>query len=283
MNVTFYRLLSRTMSNCIFICFDEHYFEFARACINSITENYPGHPTIVVLYTGNNDATINYFKSKKRVKLLDADIDYILNADLHIGRLNNKLIYLRYVMFSNVFDEFDKVLYLDIDVLVLRPLNDLFEQDGFFAVSNATAMVSTFYNQDSRLIELLRSDGILCNPNDVEMINSGVLLVPKNYRTQEYCKQLWDITLKYRDYLAFGDQSAFSIWMYLNKIPAQLRYEYNFQVHFILNGISKGYYPKDISIAHFAYYKPHALFDDLVRGSEHVLSVDRKFKRYSSL
>ncbi|KAA3621480.1 MAG: hypothetical protein DWQ08_14030, partial [Proteobacteria bacterium] len=46
--------------HAIYMCFDDNFFDFARACINSLTQNFPNHPPIFADYAGADLAVTTY-------------------------------------------------------------------------------------------------------------------------------------------------------------------------------------------------------------------------------
>lgn len=119
-------------NNAIFVTFDDGYQLLGMACIQSIKIRYPEHPVILVLFTGYDEAVKNSLLSMENVLLLDKD-KYSFSADgFSSGPVGSPAVYNRYILWSELFAEYDDILYLDSDVLVLDSLEALFSFDDFF-------------------------------------------------------------------------------------------------------------------------------------------------------
>ena len=247
-------------NNAIFVTFDDGYQLLGMACIQSIKIRYPEHPVILVLFTGNDEAVKNSLLSMENVLLLDKD-KYSFSADgFSSGPVGSPAVYNRYILWSELFAEYDDILYLDSDVLVLDSLEALFSFDDFFSVANNCSYftVRVFkpeFENDTNLANLLCSYDLdyPTEPND--MINSGVMLIPKKYRNNENFHQLIKITKDFSDYLGFEDQSAISIWMKMHGIKPYHYYSYNYQTAFLHQNDNPNIL-NEIHILHFSTHKP---------------------------
>ncbi|HUP13946.1 MAG TPA: hypothetical protein VM187_17115, partial [Niastella sp.] len=91
------------MENAIVIMFNDGYFRYARVCIESLKENYPAHPVILVFYDGHDRDILNYLASVDKLKLCRYQPDYRqsigLNTDiLNLGVVNNYRVYFKYIL-----------------------------------------------------------------------------------------------------------------------------------------------------------------------------------------
>jgi len=50
-------------------------------------------------------------------------------------KFNPKVFYARFMMWNDYFKQFDKILHLDVDIYIIRPLDYIFENEDFFIVS----------------------------------------------------------------------------------------------------------------------------------------------------
>lgn len=247
-------------NNAIFLTFDDGYQLLGMACIRSIQQRYPEHPVILVLFNGEDENVLAELQQMPRVKLLDP-VKYAFNAEgFSSGPVGSPAVYNRYILWSDLFDEYDDILYVDSDVLVLAPLDELFSLNGFFSVANncsyyTVRIFDPEYENHPGLHKLLREYQLdyPYEPND--MINSGVMVIPKQYRNAENFNQLVQITRDFSPYLGFEDQSAISIWMKLHDIEPYFCYEYNYQTAF-LNKNSNTNILNEIAILHFSTHKP---------------------------
>ena len=259
--------------NAIFISFDDGFIKYAIACINSIVSNYPAHPKLLLNYSGENE----YFREQLTLidnsALISIDNTQVLE-EVNLGIINNKQAFMRLFLWSNQFDHYDNILYLDADTIILKPLDELFNQDDFYVMADTShSWVSEWvftrkYYGDPRLKWALHSDGLELDSMQKRMCNSGVFVIPKKYRTPTHFNKLWEIEKKYRRFLAIGDQSIISIWCALNNIPLQNSYHNNLQfaslVYFSDNFPSADIInineQKNVNIFHFNAKKPSSSY-----------------------
>lgn len=275
------------MKNAIVLILDDLFIIHAKACINSIKQNYNDHPIIVVYYDGDNEEFIEYLNSIGNliVHVLNNNCFGLIGLDVKavdLGVVNNLKVYYKYLLWTSIFDEYDKILYLDADTLVLNSLEELFTQDDFFAVTDYSESDDyklfrrEFVNCDT-LRSILDQDGLHYPKGVHDMINAGVFLIPKVYRTEFHLRELIAVTYKYSKYMTFADQSAISIWCHKNGIKIQRNYYYNFQVSFYTK-ILQNFLHDKIRIIHFSWCKPgtHS-FQYLRESFNHFVLVDNQF------
>ncbi|HEY9718624.1 MAG TPA: glycosyltransferase, partial [Trichormus sp.] len=125
------------MNNAIFLPFDNNFTLYARACINSIKRNFPEHPRMLVLYDGSEPTFLSFLAGMDNLDLVKtSDMNEIFaRFGLQDSDLNDKryLLY-KYLAWSELFEPYDNVLYLDVDTLVLRPLDDMLSSAEFLVI-----------------------------------------------------------------------------------------------------------------------------------------------------
>lgn len=244
------------MSHALFLSFDDRFANFAIACLNSVRANYPDHPDIVACYTGKRAdmAALLDKMGARRLRASRRVRDAF--ADAPPGPVASLAVYDRLMIWAEDFDEYDNILYLDVDTLVLKPLDDLVGANEFVAVPNHepapdVRVFDPALAGDPSLDMLLKEDG-LAWPGDMDdMINAGVLLVPPAARSKEQYRLLYRLYTRYRPWLHYADQSLLSLWCASNGFRPQNRYNYNFQSPFFTDdGIDLAL--KDIAILHFS-------------------------------
>lgn len=225
------------MNNAIALVFDDDFARYAIACLNSIHANYPRHPDIIAYYPGTNPDVLHALERVSARPVASTPVVRAGFAHAPLGPIGNVAVYDRFMIWTGEFEDYDRVLYLDADTLVLHPLDDLFDTEGFFAVVNhePTEYVRIFHpdqadNPDLR--RLLREDGIEFPHHMDDMINAGVLSVPKTYRTEEHLNLLLELAQRYGSLLHYADQSLLSLWCRMNHISPSKDYRYNFQSPF---------------------------------------------------
>lgn len=225
------------MSNhAIFMVFDDAYEKYTRVCLNSMERNYPDHPTVLAYYDGEDKAFKKYLRSINNLKLIpyEEDTEFVSGLRLH-EEINVSKVYHRYKLWTSLYDEYDSIVHLDADTLILRPFDEIFELPTFFITPNHEMwpMVRVFpegSEQDTDLMNLLQEDELPYPGGIDDMANAGVFMIPKSMRMPHAHNTLVEITERYNKWLQFADQSAISLWCHKLKIPFSPRHEYDFQM-----------------------------------------------------
>jgi lipopolysaccharide biosynthesis glycosyltransferase len=170
----------------------------------------------------------------------------------------------KYLAWSELFEPYDNVLYLDVDTLVLRPLDEMLSTAEFLIIPDNEIRADARVFQvaeyaNSQLLELLHEDGLPLFDQREDMCNAGVFVIPKKFRTNQHLRQLLNIRQRYDRFFAHADQSVISIWCRLNAIRYTPRFDFNFQ-QAMLNSDIKGYDENNVYIIHFSTtFKPNTM------------------------
>jgi len=247
---------ARSPRDAIFVAFDDRYFPFARACLNSLRLNYAGHPPLLVAYRGSRSEVYGFLDTlgpwtDAMPRLGDLPLDAP-----PAGPVGNDIVYQRLWLWSDRFDDFGNILHLDVDTLVLGSLDPLIRKADFFAVSNhePTAggrIFGTTDPGDRDLGRILCGDGLDFPGGMDHMVNAGVFLIPRRYRSGSRFEEIVGITNRYRAFLAYADQSAISLWCLLNRIEASTDYAFNYQTPFLTDPTVRVAFA-DVRILHFS-------------------------------
>ena len=255
------------MENLIYTSFDNNYEQYARMMLNSLDENYPNHPLVII---GHHNVTDNFkeFAAKlNNVQMMEIKEDELATYE-NMGVIGNPMVYDRLRCWSDEFDTFDKILFVDPDVLILKPLDCLFEREDFFVVDNNLDYPgTTFKNIDANLMKMLLDDGIHYNASYGNAA-CGLFVIQRKYRTPEFYSSMLDITVRYNDYLAYADQSALNIWLQKHKIKISNELYLHTQVHHL--NFPNGPKLSDVHVLHFNWKKPFTL--DFFLSSDYINS-----------
>ncbi len=251
--------------NAIFLTFDDGLALCARACLNSIARNYPNHPQLCVFYDGVSAECLDFLSSFANLRIVSNDEMLPLPADMPLGEVGHIGVYRKFFVWSSFFDLYGKVLYLDIDTLVLKPIDELFAKDDFVAVSNFEPLESVrifdpAHWGNRELLAKLEEDGLSLPSAPNDMCNAGVLMVPARYRTSSNLATLFALTSRYQAYIKYADQSVISLWCRMNDIEFLKFFEFNFQAYFFGSDLAVDYSLDTIKILHFtSSKKPYTL------------------------
>jgi len=264
------------MNNAIFMVTNEKYFVYTKACINSIKDNYPNHPEIILVckYTNKDEYFLNYFRNLENVILKTYHYE---DLNLCLNPIGDDIIYQKLFLWNNTFntDYYDNILHLDCDTLVLKPLDYLFKQDQFYIAQNFENLphISTFGSKGDDILRVKLNTNNLPKDTNCIMANAGVFVIPKKYRNINHYNTLLKLGYEFNDYIAYADQSIISLWCHYNNIPIVQDYTFNFQTTF--STLMNKFKLEDLSIIHFSGYKPDS--DDYNNWNW----VSEKFKKWS--
>lgn len=255
MDTSSLHLESPSSEHAIAVTVGANYFDVLCLFLDTLEQNYPAHPNVVVCYRNFSLGQTRFLKQRyARLRLLDID-GYPLPTGpgmLHHDRLYDlDVFYARLLLWTDVFDDYQVVLYLDVDLLVLAPLDGLFETSSFsiIAESYRGAHPVLYDNQQDEWQPLLKEDGI-AECSDQQPANAGVFAIARRYRTHAQFQRLASILERYEPYLAWGDQSMLNIWMWQNGLEPSYDFRYNFQARLLEQRRERKAY-RDARILHF--------------------------------
>ncbi len=208
----------------------------------------------------------------KRIVFVKIDPhDEILQGPAHKGPAYSSVSYMFYVRllaWSRQYDFADKILYLDIDTVVIRSLTPLLQSNEFIIFpNNPLGYTAVFRNiWDPELLQLLAEDGH--TPEMAVAPNSGVFLVPKRFRTDVQRHHLLQLMNRYARFSAYADQGVLTLWLKENRISIQPNMDGNFQLRgFYLTGFFRQFWSRrnSISVIHING-QMHPLFRKLTES-----------------
>lgn len=213
------------MKHGLFVTFDDGYFQYFKSLITSIRIQYPNYPTIYIAYKGSNNEIGNYIRQIPKAEPVIYRTDY------------GKLTYQRFRLWNpDELQDVDKIIHLDCDMIVREPLDELFEHEEFYIVSNAEPHYSVrIFNKDSSqhlIRSALRTKHMTFPDGPHSMANAGMFMIPRKYRTEMYIETLIKLDVELREFFGYNDQSAISLWCRYFNIPIRREIkdlEYNVQ------------------------------------------------------
>lgn len=217
--------------NTIFISIDSKYFDLSIEFLKNIKANYPTHPIIHICYLNLSSTQMEKMRNiNTNIRFIENNLDENIvgpiMSHLNHTEFNPRVFYARFLIWGDYFKEYNKILHLDVDMFILKPLENLFDMEDFFIVKdvydwhdfkdlNNTALQIEFGNDKINQIPIWS--------------NAGVFLVTKKYLNKWVLDSFIDIKNRYSDYIKFADQSIISIWMKKNHIIPTDNYSYNYQ------------------------------------------------------
>jgi len=140
-------------------------------------------------------------------------------------KVDPSIIGARYLLWSDILDEYDKVIYLDADMIVLGNMDEIFQRNHFVMIRQPGKNRLLRRENCEEVESLLARDGI---ERTKEAGNSGVMMLPRKLRSKENLKQLLDINVRYHEYLEWQDQTTINLWCRRNNIELSDDYHYNY-------------------------------------------------------
>lgn len=223
------------MNNAIFLAFDDKHWHYFIHLYNSLQENYPNHPVLLVHYSGWDCLKSDWLSKRSDIKLFhNTKLTVNIITHWYHDAIPSKMVYFKYLLWTSNYDEYDNILHLDVDTLVLSSLDKLFETKDFFVVRNNIPFKEVRVLPNSKFGDDIIDKKLMVHgirfPEHNDMVNAGIFVIPKKYRNKGQLKTLIDITNDFGKYLVYADQSALSLWCLKNKIIPNEEYQYNFQI-----------------------------------------------------
>ncbi len=262
------------MNNAIFVIVNNNHFEYMITMLNSLLVNWKNYPTILCNYDSDlPEDKLDKLRTYPNLKLVPLEL-----KDNEVGvcpsyKTSGMLIaYGKLKIWSESYDMYDNILLMDVDTIVLNPLDELIENTELSIFRDCNKLA--FLKKTPELRDMLIEDGIsdYFNANfryDGEAANSGIIMVPKKYRSKENHDYLMYLLNRYKDYNIWADQAIVNLWMLKNNVIPTNGVMYNFLTLY-LDPKSDYWKDKDyhsefskelesVSIMHFALKPQHIL------------------------
>lgn len=237
--------------NTIFVSIDNNFYDLLIEFLKNIKNNYKNHPLIHIIHTNlNKNQELKSFLINNNIKFIKNDIgeEIVWPIMLHLeNNYDPRVFYARFMIWNNYFRSFDKILHLDVDMLILKPLDYIFEKDDFFIVEDVYEWHDFIDINDIKLIKQLKKDNI----SVPKCSNAGMFLITKKYLTDDYLNSLIEIKNSYKDFIRFADQSIINIFLFKNNIKIENDFKSNFQYRLLFVNFLDIYWILDTKILHF--------------------------------
>lgn len=241
----------QTDPHAIYMRFDDGFLPFARACLNSLRCNYPAHPHLIVDYRGEDEG-MHRFLGAMSAEILPPDAPPEFMRHVKLARVGD-VIADRFRLFRSGFNRFETILHLDADMLVLKPLHDLFDRPAPFFVANHEPSPSVRVFTPAALPRLraqLEADGLPVPAGQDDMVNAGLFTLPRAVRTPQTLAKLANLAARYGRWFAYADQSLLSLWLLSRGERPTLDFADNFQTPFFTDADVNVSFD-DIRVLHF--------------------------------
>lgn len=241
------------MKNCIFLIADLKFYRQISICLRSIVKNYPHHPDIIICPMDMSEKQKSSLSAICPCIFLDSELSsadfWPLMESLSDKTINPLSFWSRFLIWkSPLFLDYDYVLYLDSDTVIIKPLDDIFEQDFYIEKDLYNWDNGVFFDIDNnQLKHLLIHDGLELSK---VIANAWVFCVSRQFRTGDEFNDLLAIKNTYKNFIRYADQSVLNLWILKKNIKIYSKNVFNFQYAPLLR---KNYF-SDIALAHIIHF-----------------------------
>lgn len=272
----------------VFLASDENYAPFLTTTAYSILKNTNSFIEFYILDGGISEKSKQIIK--KSLNVFDKfSIEFIDMSSYDLNRFPNLRHYsvntfLRFFI-PEIFKNAQKIIYLDVDIIVKKDIKDLYniDLDGY----PLAAVLEDFYEYNAKY---LKTNIYPEYSGGTNYFNAGVLIMDvQKFIQNNYNNMLIDKTIEYMDKLSTADQDVFNI-VFENNFKI-LDYKFNFMPDYY-NELRKLYPDRsdliknNAYILHYTWYKPWksnktAAFNDFWDIAERTFFIDRIKKIYN--
>jgi len=221
------------VNNIIVCSIDERFVKVTEFFLETLQKNFPDYPQVRILHDDLTVDDVKRLEQYRHVQCVKQSQSAFSDAPLmecHAGKTSNQTFYRRFLIFTDLYKEFDNVIFMDTDLIVGGDLSEVFASKDLFIVRDS---YEKHYGSESAVIKnreqfktQLQADGIEIPAYGA---NAGFFVLPKRYRTAENYNMLISIAEAYKDGLIWADQSILNLWMAKLNIKANEDYKFNFQ------------------------------------------------------
>ncbi|MBQ4151371.1 MAG: glycosyltransferase family 8 protein [Clostridia bacterium] len=243
----------------VFFSADDNYIPYLDVAIASLVANASKEYSyrIIVLNTGLKSENISKVKMNERcgvgIEFVDIS-EYIKNIKSHFKNVYHFSVVTYYRLFlASLFPQYEKIVYLDSDLVVLGDISELYNTD---LGENIVGAVSDQYVSGTNEFRDYAEKAIGVDPD--RYFNAGVLVINlEEFRKNKIEEKFIDFVTKYDFDLLDPDQA------YLNFLCRN-------KTHILPNGWNKVPLPIPCegkkNIVHYALYKKPWQYDDVIDG-----------------
>lgn len=243
----------------IFFATDDNYIPYLDVAIRSLIKNASKYYkyTINILNTGIKEENIEIVKRNECENVtisfrdISEDIKPIKNRLKGLYHFSAEMYYRLFI--ENIFPQYDKVLYLDCDIVVVGDISRLYNTAlGDKWIAGVTERLVYNHEVFSKYVKV--TTGV----DPINYINSGILVMNlKKLREVNLAEQFMYVLSKYNIDVIDPDQA------YINFLCRG-------NIKYLPNGWNRSPLPEEaeggLNIVHYALYKKPWQYDDVING-----------------
>jgi len=202
---------------------DENYIDQAKQLFSSVYHNAGWEGDYMLLAHEIPEEKLTWFRKKGiliyKCKPLSTD---------SIGMGYNPVILDKLYLFSTYFHQWDKIVFIDSDVIVKGSLNKLIKVNKF-AAADSTVKLKKQFVDDGKLFNKIKNKYNL----NKKSFNTGFFVFPGDIIRNNTLKDLLNIFKEYQSISNWGDEGILNLYFYKNWKQLPGIYNYFVSVHMI--------------------------------------------------
>ena len=218
--------------NAIFIEINQRFLPYLEVFLKGLRRVHRDYPDLFIHHTDLTEEQtrrLSRYEGLRTVQLEDADFAAGPAMATHRPKhADPRISYARFLIWTQRLKDYENVLHLDTDLLILGRFDELLDGVRFriFAETYQSSDALFYDARDPMLTRLLEEDGIHL-PDKVG--NCGVFVVPKKDRTPENFDLLNTLLSRYGPFIKWSDQSIINLWMVMKGYEVEEGDRFNFQ------------------------------------------------------
>jgi len=239
---------------------NKKYLKYLLVMMNSLGKNTHEHIDMFLLHSELEEADFDIIRNAMKqydVAVHSVQVDRTRFCDkLPVTSAWSLETYFRLMLLDLLPDETDRLLYLDVDIIVCDSIKELYEmhfEDKLFVACH-DAGENDFPSGDLRN-ELFKK---YKERDDFKYFNAGVMLWNiEKLRAEGYCFEKYMLLAESLDYRLLAPDQDLLNYMHIGQVKYVESMKYDFFAKFYYyRGITLAEMPKDTAIIHFTGTKP---------------------------
>ncbi|MDR0423068.1 MAG: glycosyltransferase family 8 protein [Rickettsiales bacterium] len=208
----------------VFLASNDNYAPFVATTIASICYNTKSFVNFYVLESNISEFHKRQIESLRdkfnnfSIEFLRVRPELFSNFSFHLSHISLDM-YSRFFMFE-LKPDIKKSIYIDVDVVVLGDIADLYNTD----LENYPLGAIHDLLPKNRKFKYLHD--VMKIAREHMYFNSGVLLFDNTKISKNFSKEIFEMLVKYREHVRFGDQDTLNLYFNKNYKVLDIKYNY---------------------------------------------------------
>lgn len=218
-------------NNLLVTLANQSFVEQAKQLFSSVYHNAGWKGDYMLLADDISENDLEWFKKKEII---------IYNCNplwgSSIGKGYNPVVLNKFYLFTSYFKKWNRIIYIDADVIVKGPLNKLTKLNGFAAVKSTVNLGDQFIhdNQQYKLIENKYK-------TVAKSFNTGFFVFPASLIKDDTIDSLLKLFENYKDISLYADEAILNLYFYKNWKSLPYIYNYLITIDLLNNNYKPAY------------------------------------------